>query len=326
MSPNLETQLRGVFIPIITPFDERGDIDFAGLEANSKALAADCEGGDFVFLAAGSTGEVFSLTLEEHEAVVATVVGAAAGRFPVIAGTSATATRGAMRAAKAAQQAGAAAVLVVPPYYTIPNEEGAYRHYREIAEHVDVGIIVYNNPGVTGAWIGPSLMARLAAVDNIIASKENTPFILNYHRMWQEIDPRELVVLCGLGEPMYAFVGLYGCPAMFSGRLGNVAPQISHRFYKAVQHDDMAEVQKLLSDLSPYFRFFDRVEKRHPPSIKAWWGRGGSMMHSVIKAAVDIVGLKGGCVRSPLVELTLEEKQELRRIMAGIQHFHIGLE
>lgn len=322
MSSNLIANLRGVFIPLVTPFDESGEVDYAGLRANTEALASACDGKDFVFAPAGTTGEVFSLSLEEHREVVAAVVDVVAGRFPVIAGASATGTRETVRLAKAMQQAGADGVMVLPPYYVIPNEEGVFRHYLEIAASVDVGIVVYNHPGVSGAWIGPSLMARLAQIENIVACKENTPFVMNYRRMWQEVDPARLVVLCGLGEPMYSFVGLYGCPGFFSGRLGNVAPHLSHQFLAAIRCGNTTQAQQILADLTPYFRFFDKMERKHPPSIKAWWGSGGTMMHSVIKATLDLVGLHGGSVRSPLTELTAEDKEELAGIVADLEHFH----
>lgn len=322
MSAALVASMRGVFIPVVTPFHDSGEVDYIGLRANTVALVSACHGKDCVFVPAGTTGEAFSLSTDEHREVVAAVVDVIAGRFPVIAGASATGTHEAVRLARVLQQTGVDGILVLPPYYAIPNEEGVFQHYEEIAKNVDIGIVVYNNPSVSGAWIGPSLMARLAQIENIIASKENTPFVMNYHRMWQEVDPGNLVVLCGLGEPMYSFVGLYGCPGFFSGRVGNVAPQLAHQFLAAITCGDTVRVREILAGLAPYFRYFDKMEKKHPPSIKAWWGGGGAMMHSVIKSTMDLIGLHGGSVRSPLTDLTAEDRQELAGIVASTELFH----
>lgn len=316
---DLMAKMRGVFIPLATPFDDTGEIDYVALQGNIQNLMVVCQGRDFVFVPAGTTGEASSLSSDEHQEVVATVVNAVAGRFPVIAGASAPGTKEAVRLGRLMQQAGVDGILVVPPYYTIANEEGVFRHYKEIAERLNIGIVVYNNPSVSGSWISPSLMSRLAEIDNIIASKENTPFVMNYLRMWQQVDPSKLVVLCGLGELMYAFVGPYECPGFFSGRVGNIAPQVSYEFFEAIKDNNVARAYDLLTDLSPYFQFFDRMEKKHPASTKAWWGGGGTMLFSVIKAAMDLLGFQGGGVRTPLTDIGTEDRRELAEILAHVE-------
>ncbi|MEQ8661768.1 MAG: 4-hydroxy-tetrahydrodipicolinate synthase, partial [Gammaproteobacteria bacterium] len=125
-------------------------------------------------VAVGTTGESATLTEHEHVETIRTIIDAAAGRVPVIAGTGANSTHEAIRLTREAQELGADACLLVTPYYNRPTQEGLYLHHKAVAEAVDIPQILYNVPSRTACDMLPETVARLAALPNIIGIKEAT--------------------------------------------------------------------------------------------------------------------------------------------------------
>ncbi|MBA7700168.1 4-hydroxy-tetrahydrodipicolinate synthase [subsurface metagenome] len=191
-----------------------------------------------------------------------------------------------------------------------------YQHYKQIAESVgkDFGIMVYNNPAVSGSWIKPPLMARLSKMPNIIMVKENTPSIMDYYAMQRAVDPEDTVILCGLGELMFSFEAVYGCPGFISG-MANFAPELSYSVYEAAAARDFNKVAEIINSMTPFSSFGAKVTANHGPDAAIPGVYGGYMGMAVAKAAMDIVGLRGGEVRLPLVGITEEEKAELRDVL-----------
>ena len=120
----------------------------------------------------GSTGEASTLSYEEHERVIALTVKWVEGKVPVIAGTGSNSTKETIELTEIAKNLGADMALVVAPYYNRPTQEGIYRHFKKVAEDVDLPLILYNIPGRTGVNMLPELVARLAQIPNIVAIKE----------------------------------------------------------------------------------------------------------------------------------------------------------
>ncbi|MCS7262005.1 MAG: 4-hydroxy-tetrahydrodipicolinate synthase [Aquificaceae bacterium] len=162
----------GSIVALITPF-RQGQVDLRALEGlidfhvNNQTDAV---------LVCGTTGESPTLTFEEHKRVVEHAVRHSAGRIKVIAGTGANATHEAVELTSHAKEVGADACLLVAPYYNKPTQEGLYRHFKAVAEEVDIPIILYNIPSRTGVEIAPETIYRLVKdCPNIVASKESTP-------------------------------------------------------------------------------------------------------------------------------------------------------
>jgi 4-hydroxy-tetrahydrodipicolinate synthase len=160
----------GSLTALITPFRD-GAIDPDALE---RIVEDQIANGTAALVPCGSTGESATLSHEEHIEVVKLVVRFARGRVPVIAGTGSNSTAEATRLTAAAKQAGAAAALLISPYYNRPTQEGIYRHYRHIAEQTGFPLIVYNIPSRTGSKIEATTLARLAELDEIVGLKEAT--------------------------------------------------------------------------------------------------------------------------------------------------------
>ena len=163
--------LTGSIVAIVTPMREDGKLDLGRFRSLMDWHIA--EGTDGIVVV-GTTGESPTVDFDEHKELIRIAVKHAAGRIPVIAGTGANSTAEAIELSASARKAGAAASLSVVPYYNKPTQEGLYRHFRTIAEAVDIPQIVYNVPGRTVADIANDTVLRLAQVPNIIGIKDAT--------------------------------------------------------------------------------------------------------------------------------------------------------
>jgi len=315
----LKKALKGVFVVQITPFNKDGSLDLEGMRANTRWLAGRMSGKDFVFVPTGSTGEFYAMSDDECKAVIKMVVEEVDGRLPVIAGTGRAGTIETIKMCRYAESAGADGVMVVLPYYHIPQEEGMYQHYKLVAESVNIGVMIYNNPSTSGSWIKPALMAKLSKIPNIIVVKENTTSIGAYYLMQQALDPKDAVVLCGLGERMFSFEAVYGCPGFIS-YAANFAPDLSYSIYEAATARDFNKLAKLVNAIAPLFNFMAKVSINHGPDTAVTGSEAEPVMFiSATKAAMDILGLRGGEVRLPLTGINEQEKAELHTILKAMK-------
>jgi 4-hydroxy-tetrahydrodipicolinate synthase len=161
---------KGSIVAIVTPF-KKGKVDEKALgDLIEWHIAQGTDG----IVPCGTTGESATLDYKEHYRVIEITVKTVHKRVPVIAGTGANATDETIMITRQAEKSGADAALLVSPYYNKPTQEGLYRHYKAVADAVDIPIILYNVPGRTAVNILPSTVARLAEVKNIVAIKEAT--------------------------------------------------------------------------------------------------------------------------------------------------------
>lgn len=161
-------KLKGIYTALVTPFSgER--LDESSLE---KIVEWQISQGVDGLVPCGTTGEASTLSYEEHERVIELAVKIARKRVPVIAGTGSNSTKETIELTQAAEDLGADGALIVAPYYNRPSQEGLYRHFKAVAESVDLPMVLYNIPTRTGVNMMPDLVARLAAVPNIVGIKE----------------------------------------------------------------------------------------------------------------------------------------------------------
>ncbi|MHC4499784.1 MAG: 4-hydroxy-tetrahydrodipicolinate synthase [Planctomycetota bacterium] len=160
----------GAFVALVTPFQD-GEVDFRTLD---ELVDFQLESGIDGLVPVGTTGECPTLSHEEHKQVVERVVKAAGGQVPVIGGAGSNSTAEAIELTAFAKKVGADATLQVDPYYNKPTQEGFYQHFKEIAEEVDLPIVLYDIPGRCGAGMTPDTVVRLAELENIVAIKDAT--------------------------------------------------------------------------------------------------------------------------------------------------------
>ena len=163
--------LTGSLVAIATPMRQGGALDFPAL---GKLIDFHVESGTAGIVIVGTTGESPTIDFDEHCEVIRTAIELTRGRLPVIAGTGANSTSEAIELTAFAKSAGAASALSVVPYYNKPTQEGLYRHFRAIAEKVDLPLILYNVPGRTVADLANETALRLAQVPGIVGIKDAT--------------------------------------------------------------------------------------------------------------------------------------------------------
>ncbi|MFN3397964.1 MAG: 4-hydroxy-tetrahydrodipicolinate synthase, partial [Sulfurimicrobium sp.] len=160
--------IKGSLVAIVTPMRDDGSLDMERLHALIDFHVG--EGTDAIVIV-GTTGESPTVNYDEHCQLIRVAVEQAAGRIPVIAGTGANSTSEAIELTHCAKEAGASACLLVTPYYNKPTQEGLYRHFKAVAEAVDIPQILYNVPGRTACDLSNDTVLRLAQIPNIIGIK-----------------------------------------------------------------------------------------------------------------------------------------------------------
>jgi 4-hydroxy-tetrahydrodipicolinate synthase len=195
----------GSLVAIVTPF-RKGKLDEKSF---SDLIEWQITSGTNGIVPCGTTGESATLTHEEHHRVVKLAVEVARGRVPVIAGTGSNSTDEAISLTKHAKEAGAAGALLITPYYNKPTQEGLYRHYKAVAEAVDIPQIIYNIPGRTGVNMLPATVERLCGLKNVVGIKEGSGSVQQASEIAQSCGDR-ITVLAGddaLTLPMMAVGG-----------------------------------------------------------------------------------------------------------------------
>jgi 4-hydroxy-tetrahydrodipicolinate synthase len=170
----MSIKLKGSMVAIVTPMLSDGSIDLAVLRSLIDWHVAE---GSKAIVIAGTTGESATLSVQEHCDLVERGVEFSGQRIPIIAGTGSNSTEEALYFTRSAKKCGADACLLVTPYYNKPSQEGLYRHFKTIAETVEIPQILYNVPGRTACDMSIDTVDRLADIDNIVGIKD-APAIL----------------------------------------------------------------------------------------------------------------------------------------------------
>jgi 4-hydroxy-tetrahydrodipicolinate synthase len=235
--------ITGSIVAIVTPMHADGSLDLPGLR---RLVDFHVQEGTDAIVIVGTTGESPTVNFEEHCELIRVAVDQAAGRIPVIAGTGANSTSEAIELTRFARQAGADAALSVVPYYNKPTQEGLYRHFRAIAEAVDIPVILYNVPGRTVADLSNDTALRLAEIPNIVGIKDATG------NMDRGI---ELIARAPAGFAVYSGDDASACALILMGASGdisvvaNVAPRLMHEMCAAALAGDA--IQARASECSP---------------------------------------------------------------------------
>ena len=186
--------LQGSMVALVTPFDDRSQVDYAALDA---LVEFHIQAGTHAIVAVGTTGESATLTHDEHNQVIAHVVKAVDKRIPVIAGTGSNSTSEAIESTLAAEQAGADFSLSVVPYYNRPCQRGIYAHFKEIANNSTLPILLYNVPGRTALDMDDDTTLALARdFESIVGIKDATGN-LDRARYLIENRPDDFLVISG---------------------------------------------------------------------------------------------------------------------------------
>ena len=290
---SLKERLRGVLGFPVTPFrkDLSLDLDALGRNVDEMASYPFC-----ALVAAGGTGEVYSLTPEEVEQVVCVTVDAVGGRMPVVAGTGFSSAIGADIARRSAG-AGADCILALPPYYSNAPFEWLVDYYQSIAAAAELPLMIYSRDW---AVFSPDMVARLAdRIPSLMFWKDGQGDARKYQRIMQAVGDR-LAWLGGLGDdcvPAYFAVGVQA----YTSSISNIAPRLSL---------DLAE-----AGLARDFTRLDELMRKYVHPLYALRDRAKGYEVSVMKAAMEILGKPAGPVRPPLTNCTERDMADLRALL-----------
>ncbi|HET9733814.1 MAG TPA: 4-hydroxy-tetrahydrodipicolinate synthase [Burkholderiales bacterium] len=231
--------ITGSLVAIVTPMFEDGRLDMARFRELIDWHVA--EGTDGIVVV-GTTGESPTVDFDEHKELIRVAVDHAKGRIPVIAGTGGNSTVEAIELTESAKKAGATACLSVVPYYNKPTQEGLYRHFRKVAETVDLPMIVYNVPGRTVADLQNDTVLRLAQVPGIIGIKDATASIERGTDLVKRA-PRGFAIYSGEDSTALALILLGGHGVI--SVTANVAPRLMHEMCAAALVGDVKKARDL---------------------------------------------------------------------------------
>jgi len=285
--------LTGSLVAIATPMGKGGALDLPSL---GKLIDFHVANGTAGIVAVGTTGESPTVDVDEHCLLIKTAVAQARGRIPVIAGTGANSTSEAIELTACAKEVGATSCLSVVPYYNKPTQEGLYRHFRAIAEKVDLPLILYNVPGRTVADLANETVLRLAQVPGIVGIKDATADLGRGSELVKALNAagrRDFAV--------YSGDDITGLPLLLMGGHGvisvtaNVAPKLMAEMCDAVRKGDIATARARNDRLLPLHRKLF-VEANPIP----------------VKWALAEMGLIENELRLPLVPLSPQHHEAVR--------------
>jgi 4-hydroxy-tetrahydrodipicolinate synthase len=281
----------GSIVALITPFKD-GKVDEKAFQSFVEWQVAQ---GTHALVPCGTTGESPTLSHDEHRRVVELAIEAAAGKVPVIAGAGSNSTAEAVELSRHAKAAGAAAALVVTPYYNKPTQEGLYQHYKAIHDSADLPIIIYNIPGRSVVDMSIATMARLAKLPNIVGVKDATADLVRPIRTRLAIGA-DFCQLSGEDATALAFnmQGGVGCISVTA----NIAPAQCAAMQNAWAAGDLAAAAKYRDLLNPVH---DAMFVETSPGP--------------VKYAASLLGKSSPDLRLPLVPVAESTKEAVKKAM-----------
>jgi len=288
------SMIKGSLVAIVSPMHEDGSLDF---DAYRKLIDWHVAEGTAAIVAVGTTGESPTVDVDEHVELIRVAVEHSAGRVPVIAGTGGNSTREAIELTEHARRVGAQGTLQVVPYYNKPTQEGMYRHFRAVAEAVDLPMIVYNVPGRTVADLSSETTLRLAQVPGIVGLKDATGDIARGSALLAAL-PAGFAVYSGNDDSALALMAMGGHGII--SVTANVAPGPVARMCALALAGDWAGALAINRRLLPLH--FDLFVEPNPVPVK--W------------ALAEMGRIRGG-IRLPMIPLSEGKRATVRAALAS---------
>lgn len=284
--------LKGIIAYPITPFDAEEKVDVGLFKKLTDRLVTS---GSHGIAPLGSTGVLPYLNDEEKEAVIEATMEVVAGRVPVLAGVSNLTTGRTIYHARFAENAGAAAVMIIPMSYWKLSDDEIFAHYRKVAEAISIPIMAYNNPATGGIDMSPALLKRLLEIPNVTMIKESTGDVQRMHYLRRV-----------LGEEVAFFNGSnpLALAAFAAGAVGwctaapNLIPALNHSLYNAILANDLAAARDAYDRQSELLTFIT-----------------ANGLPRTIAAGLQIQGIESGLLRSPLAPLGVGDYEKLRSLL-----------
>ena len=292
----MKLEVRGAGTALITPFDERGKIDFGAIESLVEWQIG--EGAGFL-VSCTAEGESPALSGDERKAVTAHIVAVANGRVPVVAGAGGNHTAKSVFWARDAEKAGASAILAVNPFYNCPTADGLTRHFAAICDSTRLPVLVLNVPARTGIDLAADLVLKLAELPRVAGLVESST---NFHKVAELLSraPEDFSVfsaddrtaLAGLGLGMRGVVSL----------AGNIAPRAVAGYVEAALNDRGGEAREL--------------HRRYVPLMEACQLETSP---GPVKAALSMLNRCGETLRLPLAPVRDDTRRRIEKVLKGLK-------
>jgi 4-hydroxy-tetrahydrodipicolinate synthase len=281
-----------------TPLARDGSIDKAGIRTLVDFLI---EGGIDGLFPLGTSGEFALLTHEERRAVVDAVVDRANGRVPVFAGVSDPSTENIVRFSADAKDAGVDGVIATPPYYYATTNEALYKHFRLIAEKVDLPLMIYNIPEWTHVFVPPEVVGPLAEEEHIVGMKYTEYNLLNLLRFITGVGDK-IAIFTGSDAMAYTNLEFGGSGAIIG--VANVAPRMAAKIFDEYRSGDLQSARDAQLKLLPLIQAI-----------------GIGKFPAGLKETMKLIGIPVGRAKEPLPRLSNEEVQSVRHYLgeAGLR-------
>ena len=285
-------ELEGIYTPVVTPMDANGDIN---LGAYAEVLEGQLAAGIHGIIPGGSTGEYYVMTDAEREQIFRTARDVVGDRAQLIAGANATATRDVIRHGLLARELGYQALMLAPPYYSLPSQTELANHFRAVAEAVDLPIVLYNFPARAGVPIEFDCLDRLQDVPQIIAMKESSGEFTRLLTVPLRYGDRYQMV-CGADDQAADYY-LWGTTAWIAGS-ANALPREHVLIHEAGMRRDFDELIRIYSAIMPVLQSLE-----------------SGLYIQKAKVAVGMTGIDVGDPRAPLQQLDDETRAEFEALM-----------
>ncbi|OJH18997.1 4-hydroxy-tetrahydrodipicolinate synthase [Bacillus obstructivus] len=288
------TTIRGAYPVLITPMTKSQDIDWGGVKNNVKYYLDQGVAGIVIN---GSTGEFVSLSKEEKYQMVEVVLKEVNGLIPVIVGTAAETTKETIEYTKQAEVNGADCALIINPYYMKPKENEIFYHFKEVANSVNLPIMLYNNPFTSGVNMSAELMLQIGReCENVTHIKESSGEIGKVRDLVRK-GKGDFDVFCG-AEELVMESYLVGATGWISVA-GNIVPKLVTEMFNHFQKGELEEAWTINDRILPLCTFLE----------------GSGKYVQIVKRALELTGQAGGPARLPRLGLSSEEDQQLRDIL-----------
>lgn len=288
-------KIEGIIPALITPMNEDETVNVEGLRTVIDHVI---DGGVHGIFILGSQGESFALNMDEKKTVINASLEASSGRIPVYVGTGMITTAQSIQMTAVARDLGAAAVSVITPYFITPTQAELVEHYRAVADAAgDMPFLLYNNPNRTAVDIDVETVLTLAEIDNVVGMKDSSANLIQTMKYIDATRDMDFSVLVGNDASIFA--------TMLSGGKGavaataNVAPALIVDMYNAIKSGDIDKARELQYRLFPIRQAF---------ALGTFPG--------IVKEALNLMGLPAGPARRPVLGLSPENKQKLKKILS----------
>ena len=286
--------LKGILPALVTPFDAKGETDFKTL---GRLIDWHLQAGVHGFVPMGSTGEYYAMSDQERNDLLRFVKDHVAGRGLLVAGTNAGSTRDVIRHTETAKKLGYDAVLLPPPYYSLPTQDELLAHYKAVLDAVDIEIVLYNFPLRAGVEVGFDVMDALADNKRVIGIKESSGNLLRALEINKRYEGK-YQLSCGSDDQAFDFF-TWGATSWICGP-ANCLPVETVKFYNAFTSGDLKQAQAIAKALYPAMTNLE----------------SGKFVQKV-KHGCELAGIPVGVTRQPLLPLNAAEKKELAAVLAA---------